>query len=230
MEMLVAGQQLYCTSRADRADREAMDIATLPRRTQAQRREESDGRLLAAAAEIIAEEGYLAATLERVGERAGFSRGLAGRKYGSKDGLIEAVIRHVSIRVHAEVDRATAGIADPLERLLALFDRFVELAEHDVPVRAYFVLFSAMLANRLETRATFDEIQQRFGERIETLVIEAQVARRIPPALPAQHVAYMIGCLLAGLAIESAVEAPQVEDPAALRADIRALLRRALGD
>mgnify|MGYP000983961481 CR=1 FL=1 len=51
-----------------------MDIATLPRRTQAQRREESDGRLLAAAAAIIAEEGYLAATLERVGERAGFSR------------------------------------------------------------------------------------------------------------------------------------------------------------
>jgi AcrR family transcriptional regulator len=68
-------------------------ISAPNRRTQAQRRAESDDRLLSAAAEIIAGEGYLALTLERVGERAGFSRGLASRKYGSKDGLIEALIR-----------------------------------------------------------------------------------------------------------------------------------------
>ena len=148
-----------------------MDIATLPRRTQAQRREESDGRLLAAAAAIIAEEGYLAATLERVGERAGFSRGLAGRKYGSKDGLIEAVIWHVSAHVHEQVDLAIAGKADPLDQLLALFDRFVELVLSDTAVRAYFVLFSAMIANRLETRTVFEEVQERFGDRIEQLVI-----------------------------------------------------------
>ena len=56
--------------------------APTARRTQAERRAESDDRLLEAAAAIIAEEGYMAATLERVGERAGFSRGLASRKYG----------------------------------------------------------------------------------------------------------------------------------------------------
>ncbi|HPB22797.1 MAG TPA: TetR family transcriptional regulator, partial [Novosphingobium sp.] len=154
-----------------------MNLATPPpRRTQAQRREESENRLLAAAAEIIAGEGYLACTLERVGERAGFSRGLAGRKYGSKDGLIEAVIWRVSAQVHAEVDAAIAGLASPLEQLLALFDRFVELALRDTSVRAYFVLFSAMIANRLETRTVFEEVQQRFGQRIEDLVIAGQAS------------------------------------------------------
>ena len=44
--------------------------APTARRTQAERRAESDDRLLEAAAAIIAEEGYMAATLERVGERA----------------------------------------------------------------------------------------------------------------------------------------------------------------
>nr|HQA18338.1 TetR family transcriptional regulator [Novosphingobium sp.] len=125
-------------------------MATLPalqsRRTQAERRAESEDRLLAAAAAIIAEEGYLAATLERVGTAAGFSRGLAGRKYGSKDGLIEAVIWRVSARVNAEVDTAIAGLDSPLDQLLALFDRFVELVLRDTSVRAYFVLFSAMIA------------------------------------------------------------------------------------
>lgn len=201
------------------------------RRTQAERRAQSEDRLLGAAAEIIAREGYLACTLDRVGERAGFSRGLASRKYGSKDGLIEAVIWRVSAHVHEQVDAAIAGVADPLEQLLALFDRFVELVLSDTSVRAYFVLFSAMIANRLETRSVFDEVQRRFGERIEALILDAQAAGRVPAALPAQHAAFMLGCLLAGISIETEMDyATTVEtDPAALRADLRAMVRRALG-
>ena len=210
-------------------------MATLPalqsRRTQAERRAESEDRLLAAAAAIIAEEGYLAATLERVGTAAGFSRGLAGRKYGSKDGLIEAVIWHVSAHVHEQVDVAIAGKADPLDQLLALFDRFVELVLSDTAVRAYFVLFSAMIANRLETRSVFDEVQLRFGQRITDLIVGAQAAGAIPPRVPAQHAAFMVGCLLAGISIETAMDyqGEEPSDPEMLRRDLCAMLRAALG-
>jgi len=207
-----------------------MNLATLPRRTQAQRREESDNRLLSAAAEIIAREGYLAATLERVGTAAGFSRGLAGRKYGSKDGLIEAVIWRVSAHVHEQVDEAIAGLDDPLEQLLALFDRFVALVLSDSSVRAYFVLFSAMIANRLETRPVFEQVQQAFGERIEALILAAQAKGGIPASLPAPHAAFMVGCLLAGISVESAMDSAGTAptDPGQLRADLSAMLRRAL--
>ena len=200
------------------------------RRTQAQRREESDTRLLSAAAAIIAREGYLAATLERVGMEAGFSRGLAGRKYGSKDGLIEAVIWRVSAHVHDQVDLAIASLDDPLDQLLALFDRFVELVLSDTMVRAYFVLFSAMIANRLETRSVFEQVQQRFGQRIEDLIRAAQAAGRVNAALPAPHAAFMVGCLLAGISIETAMDYPgdPETDPATLRRDLGAMLRRAL--
>ena len=202
-----------------------------PRRTQAERRAQSEERLLEAAAQIIAEEGYLACTLDRVGLRAGFSRGLASRKYGSKDGLIEAVIWRVSAHVHEQVDRAIAGVPDPLDQLLALFDRFVELVLSDTSVRAYFVLFSAMIANRLETRSVFDQVEQRFGERIEALVIAAQAAGRVSPALPSQHAAFMVGCLLAGISIETATDARDMDqgDPIALRHDLGAMLKAALG-
>lgn len=208
----------------------ASNPALAQRRTQAERSAESEDRLLAAAATIIAEEGYLAATLERVGTAAGFSRGLASRKYGSKDGLIEAVIWRVSASVHAEVDAAIDGLSSPLEQLLALFDRFVELVLRDTSVRAYFVLFSAMIANRLETRSVFEEVQQRFGARIEELVVAGQARGEIAPALPPQHLAFMVGCLLAGISIETAMGYATTggSSPDALRSDLGAMLRAAL--
>lgn len=210
-------------------DTQAPDATAPKRRSQAERRAESEQRLLEAAAEIIATEGYLAATLERVGERAGFSRGLASRKYGSKDGLIEAVIWRVSAHVHEQADAAIAGIACPLEQVLALADRFVELVQRDISVRAYFVLFSAMIANRLETRPVFEEVQIRFGERLTTLIVAAQAAGKVPPTLPAEHAAFMLGCLLAGVAIETTMGFDRLADPAAVRTDLTAMLRRALG-
>lgn len=211
-----------------------MDIQAAPappRRTQAERRAQSEDRLLTAAAEIIAEEGYLACTLDRVGERAGFSRGLASRKYGSKDGLIEAVIWRVSDLVNGQVDRAIEGTDDPLQQLLALFDSFVDLALHDTSVRAYFVLFAATIANRLETRSVFDEIERRFGARIEALVVAAQARGQIPSALPPAHVAFMVGSLLAGVSIETVSDA-RGQDPhdlSLLQQNLRTMLRAALG-
>lgn len=204
-----------------------MDAPRLPpRRTQAQRREESDARLMTAAARIIASEGYLACTLERVGERAGFSRGLASRKYGSKDGLIEAVIWRVSAHVHEQVDEAIAGIDSPLQQLLCLVDRFVALVHSDVMVRAYFVLFSAMIANRLDTHEVFRQVQERFGERMVELIAAAQARGETGGDVSPESAAYLLGSLLAGMAIEAAMGA---EPPSpALRPDLQRIMLRAL--
>ena len=61
------------------------------RRTQAQRRDESEQKLLRAAGDVIAERGVTAATFEAIGAQAGYSRGLATQKFGSKQGMIEAL-------------------------------------------------------------------------------------------------------------------------------------------
>lgn len=202
------------------------EIMLAPRRTQAQRREESENRLLAAAAEIIAAEGYLACTLERVGERAGFSRGLASRKYGSKDGLIEAVIWRVSGQVHEQIEAAIEGIDSPLERLLTLLDRFVELVLREVSVRAYFVLFGAMIANGLETRAIFQQVQGRFARRLEDMILAAQAAGEISPRRAPLGATFVLGSLLAGMAVEVAMGNAEAADGA--RAEMAAMLRAAL--
>ena len=138
------------------------------------------------------------------------------------------MIWHVSAHVHEQIDIAIADKADPLDQLLALFDRFVELVVSDPAVRAYFVLFSAMIANRLETRSVFDEVQVRFGQRLHELIAAAQAAGSIPARVPAQHAAFMVGCLLAGISVETVIEFARDADPAQLRADLVAMLRGAL--
>ena len=59
------------------------------------RSQRSSKALLEAAIDIIVEGGVSSLTLATVGERAGYSRGLATARFGSKEGLIEALIRRI---------------------------------------------------------------------------------------------------------------------------------------
>ena len=61
--------------------------------TQAERTAISDRAMLDAAIELVLEFGTEKTTLAMIGERAGYSRGLATYRFGSKTGLFKAVIR-----------------------------------------------------------------------------------------------------------------------------------------
>jgi AcrR family transcriptional regulator len=71
-----------------------MSTATAParRRTQAERVEASDRALIAAAVQLIADRGYQRTTLAAIGDAAGYSRGLVTQRFGSKEGLLWAVL------------------------------------------------------------------------------------------------------------------------------------------
>jgi AcrR family transcriptional regulator len=62
------------------------------RRTQAERREDSERGLVKAAIAVTAERGVSAATFEAIGQKGGYSRSLVTRRFGSKQGLIDAVV------------------------------------------------------------------------------------------------------------------------------------------
>jgi AcrR family transcriptional regulator len=63
------------------------------RRTQQERREETERKVLAAATALIAEHGSRALTLAEVGEAAGYSRGIVTHHFGSRENLLRAVMR-----------------------------------------------------------------------------------------------------------------------------------------
>ncbi|KGE03476.1 TetR/AcrR family transcriptional regulator [Pseudohaliea rubra] len=66
--------------------------------TQAERTALSDRRMFEAAIELINEFGTRKMTLKEIGERAGYSRGLASYRFGSKDGLLRELFGRFDMR------------------------------------------------------------------------------------------------------------------------------------
>jgi len=65
------------------------------RLTQAERTEISDQKMFEATVKLVVEKGPAATSLSEVGVLAGYSRGLAGHRFGSKDNLYSFVLRRL---------------------------------------------------------------------------------------------------------------------------------------
>lgn len=80
-------------------------------------------RLLTAAAKLFTKEGIRAVGVDRVLTEAQVARASLYQAFGSKDALIAAYIDRQDEADRAGYAKATAGIDDPVDKLLALFDR-----------------------------------------------------------------------------------------------------------
>jgi AcrR family transcriptional regulator len=63
------------------------------RQTQSERRAESARRLMDAAIELIAEKGLEKTSAMEIADRAGYSHGMVAARYGSKEALLERIMR-----------------------------------------------------------------------------------------------------------------------------------------
>ncbi len=87
------------------------------RRTQEERREESEQRMLAAGVRLVAQQGIERLTLTDVGRSAGYSRGLPAHHFGSRDQYLKALASYVAI----EFDQTLQGV-DRLSGLVAVLE------------------------------------------------------------------------------------------------------------
>jgi AcrR family transcriptional regulator len=181
-----------------------------PRRTQSERRDQSERGLLKAAAELVAERGVSAATFDNIGQRAGYSRGLATQKFGSKQGLIEALIAHLHARSDAGFAEAGIEAMPGLEAILAYVDLYLRNLEGDGEIRSYFILMAGAVADLSAMRAAFAASHKLVERRLEALVLRGQAEGAIRPEIDADAAALMIGSLLLGLSMQWLVD-PQME-------------------
>jgi Transcriptional regulator len=80
------------------------------RRTQEERREESEQRMLAAGVRLVAQLGPEKLTLTDVGKIAGYSRGLPAHHFGSRENYLKALASYVAIefdKTLQEVDQVS---------------------------------------------------------------------------------------------------------------------------
>src|SRR4029077_7174927 len=89
------------------------------RRTQRERREETERKVLAAATALIAQHGSRTLTLAAVGEAAGYSRGIACHHFGSRENLPRAVMRDAQTFTLPDLgDSAADWLADTVRAYL----------------------------------------------------------------------------------------------------------------
>ncbi|WP_189265059.1 TetR/AcrR family transcriptional regulator [Streptomyces fuscichromogenes] len=110
----------------------------LERRTQAERRSDSQARLVAAAIRLLGTRGYAGASLAEIGREAGLSRGLVNHHFGSKEACMRAVVTAIRERARAHLSSDLRGVA-ALDDLFDVY--FGGLVDREDPsARALYVL------------------------------------------------------------------------------------------
>jgi AcrR family transcriptional regulator len=102
----------------------------------AQAQERTRETLLQAASEEVERDGWTQASLESVAERAGVTKQTALRHFGSKEGLLDAVIRRTSSIVVKERAQAPIGdIPGAVANLVRHYERYGDMVVRMLPYR-----------------------------------------------------------------------------------------------
>jgi AcrR family transcriptional regulator len=86
------------------------------------RSEESTKRLIEAAARLIAANGYDRTTVAEIGREAGYSHGLVSQRFGSKEGLLWALIEQWTVVWSEERLRPAIGASTGADALVVMLD------------------------------------------------------------------------------------------------------------
>ncbi|WP_414504029.1 TetR/AcrR family transcriptional regulator [Streptomyces sp. NEAU-L66] len=186
---------------------------------------ESSELILRAAAELFAAKGYRQTTFADVAERSGISRGSIPWHFGSKEGLLLAVLERSVDLIRAELIEEPGGLAAP-EEAEAGFDRLMGGADA-LFAQPTTKLFVTLLVEALEPGSP---IHGRYVEIHNTL---RDHCRRwlerlpLPPGLSAETLAVTI--IGAGIGIHQQwLLAPDRVDPEQALAALRTLMTAAV--
>ena len=156
------------------------------RRTQAERTAHTRARLLRAGLELIAERGYERASIAAIGERAGYSRGVVTHTFGSKAGLLTALVEQMFDRWGEQsLTPAVKGLRGA-DALCAAIDSVREQArERPTELKAFYLLLFEALGPLPELRPAFRTLHARLrtgaAEWIEAGMAAGDVRQDIDP-------------------------------------------------
>lgn len=177
----------------------ASTVPTSRRLTQAERSALSDSRMTDAAITLIAERGVAGTTLAAIGEAAGYSRGLATQRFGSKAGLLRHVLKRVSVEWLRRLDLAV-GDKVGLPALQAVLETQLEMIrEAPNDVRAMYLLWFQGIDPAAEFRPNVAEVHRQQRETVCGWLCEGQARGAVGRDADAREVAEYFCAAVAGL-------------------------------
>lgn len=181
------------------------------RMTQADRTAISDTRMYEAAVALIIESGTHKTTLKDIGERAGYSRGLASNRFGSKEALFGNLVTNFNKTWVEELGRFVGGRTGLAAYLAALEAVEHFLLNQSLYMKAMYILWYETISSHNDLRARLAEhhaAYRRDAERwLREGIAEGLVRSDVDPALAAiQFCSFIFGIIYQWLVDPNAVD------------------------
>jgi AcrR family transcriptional regulator len=181
------------------------------RMTQAERTALSDRRMFDAAISLINERGTQKTTLKDIGEIAGYSRGLANYRFGSKDGLMLELFARFDTRwkehlgsyiKHQSGIKAVLAAADALRDFLKLESNYM---------RAMYILWYESLGHESEIRNRLADHHNRYRQDATQWITEGIASGEIDPEINAEQFAVQYCAFIFGVVYQWLVNAEAID-------------------
>ena len=173
---------------------------------QHERRQQSSEKLINAYLELASEQGVSALTFDNIGLRAGYSRNLAFQKFGSKGGLLEAVITHLHSVMSERRRQQDLDALTGIEALLLYCDVHIAALDKTSEMKAYFVLMAESIAAMSEMRGQFVGSHLRSAAELMRLIRLGREDGSIRKDANVEMAAQLIGTQLIGISSQFLIE------------------------
>ena len=176
------------------------DSKSTKRMTQAQRTALSDERMFEAAMTLILERGTHRTTLKEVGELAGYSRGMANYRFGSKEALFRELIHRCNVSWVRELEQFVGD-----KKGLAAFEASVDAVEDFLVaapsnMKVMYILWYESIGHHSELTRKLSEYHERYRRDTSTWLAEAIADGEIAADVDvdnftAQHLSFVFGSI-----------------------------------
>ncbi|TVS11440.1 MAG: TetR/AcrR family transcriptional regulator [Planctomycetaceae bacterium] len=141
------------------------------RRTQEERKAESQRKIIQAARELFAQQGYMRTTLNQVGAAAGYTGGLVSHRFGSKKDLLKAVVTHISSRFLTDQLKPSIETGSAEQAIRNYIEVYLkELTARENHMRALYVIMGEAIGAVPEIRDEIALLNRRARRLLEDLV------------------------------------------------------------
>jgi AcrR family transcriptional regulator len=177
------------------------------RRTQADRRAQTQSALLEAAARGLSRCGYSNLVLERVAADAGYTRGALYHLFAGKEDLALAVVEWIRDSWYAEVGSLFSDVADPIGTLIAVARGHAVFCRRDI-ARVMIILRVEFSGEDHPVGRKTREVERQLVADCARLITAGRRSGLIPPGPPVRATARAYLGAVEGLVINLAGQAP----------------------
>lgn len=185
------------------------------------RSERSSKRLLDAATELIAEQGYSATTIAQIAQKAGYSHGLVSQRFGSKSDLIQMLARE--FQSYFAIDKLEPALKKRhgLDALIVMVETYLDaVAGSGMLGRAYYELFGESIVLVPEIHQTFVKADRNFRELLIKTIRSAIKVGEMPQEVDVNALASVVLSIIRGISMQWVLDGGSI-DLATIKQEIR---------